>query len=373
MTPRVEPAETRVNYDAPAFMILWPHSCICGLPLDPPPHTLQIVAGSAMPGTGAGGDPPRFDRLLGGGPVLVLHAASARGRHDLETPAATVETAELVGKQFRAHRVLPVIDALANAASHDAATYPGLVLVLPDAFEVSDALIRIVAQVISDYRSRKPHGLTWLLANPDRTFPQAGVIQVIAQQAVLDDRRLAKALAKVCVRHPTDLHEAPFDIINPYLERPFTVVTPSAIPADVQADTMDTIAAYLSSWGITAIADVPRLRECVEDWRRKLENRNRYPSLARPIDGRPLNRLDFILGEPDYERSYSKKAWQEDGARVWRMVYGDLAQITPALARPKGRGNTKNAQLDLHELYSALCVLHDFMDTTDADQWPLLD
>jgi len=51
----------------------------------------------------------------------------------------------------------------------------------------------------------------------------------------------------------------------------------------------------------------------------------------------------------------------ENGARVCRNVIKELREIVPELARPDGRGNTKDAQKQLRRLYRGLRIIESYM------------
>lgn len=336
------------------------------------------MAGTSVPRPGAGESPRR--ELIGSGPFLVLHGPGLR----CKSVAAEIKL------QCAAYGVATETDEIDNVARCDLANFPGLLVVLPmpteDEQEVARALalLRSVARLIRDYRCRKPHGLTWLLAGGNRSFYQAGVVQIVGLRALMDYRELTKAHAEVCARHYIDPHEPPFDVFKPYLGPGLTLV-PELV--DDAANTLFTdlrvIAMEIGMWGVTGIRDVPRLRNSIEACRQRYENATKYKVLQRPVHGMEMNRLDFILHDPDFVppdfekmsakgRKAARDAWNCDGARVWRDVEQELQKIVPTLGRPRGRGKTRGAQRALFDLYSNLRTLDNFMQHTNEADWPAL-
>jgi hypothetical protein len=69
-----------------------------------------------------------------------------------------------------------------------------------------------------------------------------------------------------------------------------------------------------------------------------------------------VSESDFppLISERIKQNNKFRKAYTENGARVYRHVRDELRKIAPELARPNGKEETRGAQKDLHKLYTGL-------------------
>ena len=184
---------------------------------------------------------------------------------------------------------------------------------------------------------------------------------------------------------PIDRTRPKFDVIKPYLARGLAAVPSRSADQDRSVNPPQEVADYLRSWGVTNIHQVPRLLQCIEQWRTRLSNNDTYTKLGGyPIHGQRKTRLDFILfgGDlsfPGLERMTEEQRrkwftdWTESNARIVRMIEPELRRIVSTLSRPNGRGNKKGAQSDFRDLYAALVVVERYMDQVGESAWPSFD
>ncbi len=279
--------------------------------------------------------------LYQSGPWLVTFGHGTRA----EARALQVED------QCHARDVHPVLVPVDEVAGDDLSYYTALIAFLPSTpseGRPAPSTGKIV-EIIKTYRARRPDGLTSLLDGSRRWF-QAGVVQVFGTYDAHQHLGLESIIDRICLVHRVDDDE-PID--------PFAVYQAHGRPALLRPGSSDhltlstrSLGAYLLLWGFSAPEDVSRGRELIDRCRVRYED-PRFRVLHRPIQGRDLNRLDFLLDEPE-TRAPGRKKWMENGARVARDVFDELERQFPDFHRPNGRDNTKNAQKDLRMLYRAL-------------------
>lgn len=300
------------------------------------------MTGPAAPPAGEGDTTdPRGREFYQTGPWLVVYG---HGTH------AEARARQAAGR-CHARGVHFELVAVDEVAGRDLSYYMALIVFLPSvpSDELPTSSIDKIVDIIKTYRARRPYNLTSLLDGSRQWF-KVGVVQVFGTTDAYDHARLQSVSKQICLVHYVEDDE-PVD--------PFAVYQTHGQPPSSRPESTDqlirstrTLQAYLHSWGLSVPEDVSRAREGIEGCRSHYEN-PRYTALYRPIPGRDLNRLDFLLDEPGTQGRNHKK-WMENGARTARDVFKELERQFPDLNRPNGRASTKDAQQDLRKLYQAL-------------------
>jgi hypothetical protein len=293
----------------------------------------------------ASSQPPGW-RLYRSGPWLVGYG---RGPDSEDTAIQVREQCVARGIEVALH---PIDEIQKAHLDH----FAGLVVVLPSQLATPSSALLPFTRLIVDYRARRPEGLESILNGSCEWF-NAGVVQVVGRRAVIQHPGMRTALDRVCARRYTDDSEL-LDMFQPYT-RPFVLaeqLNEQPRPSAVRDKNIERLWCDVQAWGVTDIKDVPKLRKCIDDFRDHYESK-RFSQLYRPFKNIPRNRLDIILDGPIDEISGTPKTWMENGARVCRNVERELKKIVPELARPGGRGNTKDAQKQLRRLYRNLRVI----------------
>lgn len=237
--------------------------------------------------------------------------------------------------------------------------FAGLVVVLPSQLATPSAALPPFARLIVDYRARRPEGLESILNGSCEWF-DAGVVQVVGRRVIIQHPGMRTALDRVCALRYTD-DSAVLDVFQPYTRRFVLAQQLDEQPASaVRDENIERLWCDVQAWGVTDIKDVPKLRKCIDGFREHYESK-RFSQLYRPFKNIPRNRLDIILDGPSNGITGTSKTWMENGARVCRDVERELKKIVPELTRPGGRGNTKDAQKQLHRLYRNLRVIESFL------------
>ena len=290
------------------------------------------------------GDVARGEELYQSGPWLVIfgHGTHSEARaHQLED-------------QCHVRGVHPVLVPVDEVVGDDLSYYMALIVVLPPTSPEGPPASSMgkIVEIIKTYRARRPDGLTSLLDGSRRWF-QVGVVQVFGTHDAHEHAGLESITDRICLVHRVD-DEEPID--------PFEVYKAHGQPASPRPGSSDHLArstrslrAYLLLWGFSDPEDALRARGLIDGCRRRYED-PRFRVLRRPLHGRDLNQLDFLLDEPE-ARAPGHKKWMENGARVARDVFEELEGKFPNFHRPNGRNNTKDAQKDLRKLYRALCAI----------------
>ncbi len=234
----------------------------------------------------------------------------------------------------------------------DLSYYVALIVVLPSTPPEGGAASSMgkIVEIIRTYRARRPDGLASLLDGTRRWF-QVGVVQVYGTYDAHEQANLGSSTARICLVHHVGDDELidPFEVYQAH-GQPVSPRRPGS--SDHLARSGRSLRASLLSWGLSVPEDTSSARELIDGCRRRYED-PRFRALYRPIPGRELNRLDFLLDEPE-TRAPGHKKWMENGARVARGVFNELELQFPHFHRPNGRDNTKDAQKDLCTLYRAL-------------------
>lgn len=274
----------------------------------------------------------------GPGPASEDHAIAARER----CAAAGIDTRER---------------SIDDVADLSLATYTGLLVflpMLPPTTNVTSALPPF-AQLVGDYRMRRPRGLEDVLTGRSAWF-EAGVVQMFGERVLLDHPALRTAKRQVCRAHELD-GGAAVDVLQVYQQdTPVIVDLAPRYAGDVLEETIKQVWHRVNAWGIHEIAAVPRLLLCITACQHHYED-PKFSELHRPLPGVNRNRLDIILVGPDpkIDNKAAKKTWQENGARVYRYVDQRLRTVVPSLKCP--RANDK--QKALRQLYRDLLILAD--------------
>lgn len=311
------------------------------------------MMGSAVTPAGEG-DAARGKELYQSGPWLVPYGHGTRA----EARALQVED------QCHTDGVHAVLVPIDEVAGVDLSYYVALIVILPSMplqGRLATSTGKIV-QVIKTYRARRPEGLVSLLDGSRRWF-QVGVVQVFGAPDAHQHEGLASIRDRICLVHRVDDDEPidPFDVYQAHGQP----ASPRHGSNDHLALSTRSLGAYLASWGFSIPEDVSRARELIDGCRRRYED-PRFRALYRPRQERDLNRLDFLLDEPD-TRAPGHKKWMENGARVARHVFDEIELQFPNFHRPNGRENTKNAQKDLHKLYQALRAIEKAFKLLDQE------
>jgi len=299
-------------------------------------------------------DAARGKELYQSGPLLVVfgHGTHSEAR------------AHQVADQCRARGVHFDLVPVDEVAGLDLSYYVALIVILPSTSlqgRPATSTDKIV-EVIKTYRARRPEGLVSLLDGSRRWF-QVGVVQVFGTPDAHQHEGLESITDRICLVHRVDDDEFidPFDVYQAHGQS----VSPRHGPTDHLAVSVHSLGEYLRSWGLSIPEDASGARELIDGCRRHYED-PRFRVLHRPIQGRDLNQLDFLLDEPD-TRAPGHKKWVENGARVARYVFDELERQFPDFHRPNGRDDTKDAQKDLHKLYKALRVVEAALKVLDQE------
>lgn len=301
--------------------------------------------------------------LYRNGPWLVVHG---QGVH-------SEDIAHEVHGQCEQHGVDTTLRPTDETTNLDLARYPGLVVVTPSEWDRFGPKIILSAstKLVRAYRARRPDGLRALLDGRVAWY-DAGVAQVVGHRDLLDHSAAQPLLERSCARHYTD-HGDPVDLFAIYTghdnqalcsHHPFDTGLPfggAEIVGVWQA---------IQAWKVTDIALVPVLYECINHCRQHYEDA-RFPAMHRPVHGRNMNRLDFLLDESDFTPDqFGKKAWMENGARAARYVMSALRETFPDLERPARRNNTKDLQQQLNQFYYCLKCLKLYLELVPENEWP---
>lgn len=108
----------------------------------------------------------------------------------------------------------------------------------------------------------------------------------------------------------------------------------------------------LHRWGIDTLEQAHTARNVIDEYVAKFDDY--VPTIARPLPGVNLNRLQIMLMSDDSiapREPRERKRFMESGARVARLILDRLRRADPAVKRPnEGRG----LQADLRHLYNLL-------------------
>jgi hypothetical protein len=230
--------------------------------------------------------------------------------------------------------------------------------VLPLTSNISAAL-RPYAEVIQSYRSRRPRGLTHIRSRRLEWF-EAGVVQVTGDRVLLQHRVLRNTLEQACWVHDLDRDDL-VDVMRPYRPDPGVYGGPPRIGSTDEASAaLREIWVRVAAWGIGDLDQVPKVFACINTCRRYYES-PRFPQLYRPIPDQQRNRLDIILDCSADTVVGDRKAWQENGARVWRYVRDRIKEVVPSFERPGAGKNKKDAVKAMAELYRDLKILDEHL------------
>jgi hypothetical protein len=237
------------------------------------------------------------------------------------------------------------------------AYYTALAMVLPTSGvgERSPSLIRL-AELIREYRTRRPLGLDALISGCRRWF-EVGVIQVFdgtANTVRVSIEPLAKA---ICRYH----HVCPDQPLTPFACYEDLGRSARPEPAETNSNhrgaALEKIRTGLAQWGIAwSLHEIREILAFIEGMRGLWEGRAFF-DLRRPVPGDERNRFAFLLDLPDFvpaEDICPHKKWMEGGQRVVTRVLDDLGKAFPAVRRPPGREGKKGKQADFQDLYRRL-------------------
>lgn len=267
------------------------------------------------------------------------------------------ELASSISGDCAAHGIATRRRSIDDLADIELVHYPSLVLSLPVLPMTSNiaATLRPYADVIQHYRSRRPRGLAHIRSGRLEWF-EAGVVQVAGERVLLQNRALRNTLAQACWVHDLD-RDPRVDAMLPY--RPAPGVhggPPQTTSADAMSAALRQVWSRVAAWRIDDLDQVPMVFSCINGCRRYYES-PRFAQLYRPIPDLPRNRLDIILDGPAETVVGDRKAWQENGARVWRHVRDRIIEVVPSFERPANGRNRKDAVKALADLYRDLKVL----------------
>jgi hypothetical protein len=271
------------------------------------------------------------------------------------------ELASTIRGDCAAHGITTRQRSIDDLAGIELAYYPSLVLSLPVLPLTSNvaAALRPYADVIQSYRHRRPRGLTHIRSGRLEWF-EAGVLQVAGERALLQHRVLRNTLEQACWVH--DLDQDPLvDPMRPYQSAPGVHGgPPRTVATDVAFAALREVWNRVGAWRIDDLDQVPKIFACINTCRSYYEN-PRFPQLYRPIPELPRNRLDIILDGPADTVVGDRKAWQENGARVWRYVRDRIVEVVPSFVRPGNGKNKKDAVKALADLYRDLKILDEHL------------
>lgn len=306
---------------------------------------------TGSPVDGASSVPPGW-RLYRSGPWLVVYGSGPESE----------DVGLQVRKQCFARGVEVVFCPIDEVGQARLDRFAGLVVVLPSRLAGRPGALRLFANLIVNYRARRPEGLQSILNGSCEWF-DAGVVQILGRRMIMRDPAMRPALDRVCARHYTDdSGSGSHDVFQLYTPRSFVPAQQlEQEPAgDVRDESIKRLWCDVQAWGVTDMQHVPKMRRCIDDFRNHYEN-ERFSQLCRPIPGLARNRLDIILDGPHDVVVGDRKTWMENGARVYRDVLKELRGIIPELTRPGGRDNTKDAQKQLCRFYRNLRIIDSYM------------
>lgn len=296
----------------------------------------------AAPSVGA--DKERHGKeLYETGPWLIVHG------HGTESE----ELAEKIAEQCAARGVSYEPMTADEARSVELRHFFALLVVLPTAAGLPTSLDDI-AELVRTYRARRPDGLRSLLDGTRRWF-EAGVVQLFGAAELLDTPAIRQIEQLICRYRLTGRGTVP----APFLPYEGGSAPEDRVPVatDLYGASVDVHRRTVTSWGIAwSRAEVSAVRQAIDGMRDCWESQT-FSDLRRPDKRRQINRLDFLLDDPNHlppESVCERKKWTEGGQRVVRKVLEDLGALFPGLGRPESRRNKKGLQREFHELYRAL-------------------
>ncbi|MFE6925956.1 hypothetical protein ACFVAV_33435 [Nocardia sp. NPDC057663] len=288
------------------------------------------------------GDPgaPDGAELYGTGPWAVVESAG---------PLAHGLTARAVA-QCEERGVRYEVLGIDKLGSEDIGVFHGVVVTTPDHIATpADVAQRLEAvRVIRTYRAIRREGIEAVVSSRRLPEYKAGVLQVAGRSKVLNQYQFKQLSRSVCREHRIDTESALGGVDF------FSMYVPGTTIAVMQSQTeryQSNAWKLLLQWGIPDAETALAVRQIFEECIRHYED-PRYKALFRPILGKGLNRLQFVLTDPGFHGPTDPgayKKWMENGARVGRHVLDQLSELDPAITRPGG--GARGLQDELYRLY----------------------
>ncbi|MFG2447539.1 hypothetical protein ACGFQG_32135 [Nocardia fluminea] len=234
--------------------------------------------------------------------------------------------------------------------------FHGLVVTVPDS-PVNSADVRAlihIATAMNHYRSGRRDGIEAVLSGREPEY-KAGILQIAGTPKVLDYHRFKQLSWSVCREHRIDPKSTltEVDFFSVYTPDADLSVPPSGIDRQMAASWE-----LLQRWGIadaeTAVAVNLVFEEAIQYY-----DDPKFTVLFRPVHGKAMNRLQFVLFDPNFpgptssDPDTARKNWVEAGARVSRHVLAELKKLDPPITRPRTRRG-RDLQVDLLALYTTL-------------------
>ncbi|MFB7873778.1 hypothetical protein ACFC06_00900 [Nocardia sp. NPDC056064] len=295
-------------------------------------------------GAGEPGAPDGAE-LYGTGPWAVIESAGPLA-HELAVRAAA---------QCEERGVRYEVLGIDKLSSEDVGVFHGLVVTLPDHIATpADVAQKLEAvRAMRTYRAIRREGIE---AVSSRRLPEykAGVLQVAGRSPVLNQYQFKQLSRSVCREHRIDTESAleGVDFFAMYV--PGSTI--DLLRSQAQRH-QDSAWKMLLRWGILDVEAVLAVRQVFEECILHYED-PRYKALFRPIVGKGMNRLQFILTDPRFHgpaEPGAYKKWMENGARVGRYVLDQLGDLDPSITRP-GRA-ARGLQDELYRLYTTIDTL----------------
>lgn len=239
-------------------------------------------------------------------------------------------------QQCRAEKIHTRVRPIDEIRGVSTSTYRALLAVLPsysDDLKIRESL-EPFARLVCNYRKHLPAGLSAIARRAVDPL-DAGVISLAGDRVLLHHPVMRGALARACHAHELDQVET-IDVFHPF--RDIENTQAPRLPwddsdlTDVTRDGLHHAWTQLTHWGITNPSIVTPLLVCIQTCCSYYDNPVK-PQLSRPHPNIDKNRLQIILTDPDLEYGESK-TWNENGARVWRYVLGQLQRVDPNIRRP---------------------------------------